>query len=270
MLRSILVPLDGLAHSEPAMELGIRWATQRDAKLAGLGIIDQPMHSATVPEPHEAEVPEMQGHWKDAAEQVENYVKRFSELCRQSQVTATALKEIGVPYERILLESQRHDLIVMSHHFETPESSGDTFAQVLQRSPRPVVAAPATLTTADCIVIAYDGSPSSSRALQMLVATGLHNSKSVHVVTIATDRAAAECLSAAAVEFLALHHVEAEAWPIGGTDPPAEVLLAQIAKLDAGLLVMGAHQKTALKEFFVGSVTKTLLKESTIPLFLYH
>jgi nucleotide-binding universal stress UspA family protein len=270
MLCSILVALDGSAHSQPAIELSIRWAKQTGAKLTGMGIIDQPMHSATGAESPSESVPEMQGHWKDAADRVGRYVDEFSQLCEKADVSATVLNEVGVPFERIVLESQRHDLILMSHHFETPESSGDTFMQLLQRSPRPVVAVPKTLSMADTIVIAYDGSLQSSRALQMLVASGLYKSKSVHVVSIDPDLEAAAHHTALAVDFLALHHIEAEGQPLASTDPPADVLLDQIAKLEAGLLVMGAHKTTILKEFFVGSVTKTLLKESLVPLFLDH
>jgi nucleotide-binding universal stress UspA family protein len=33
---------------------------------------------------------------------------------------------------------------------------------------------------------------------------------------------------------------------------------------------MGAYGKSALRDFFLGSVTRTLLKEARLPLFLYH
>ena len=51
---------------------------------------------------------------------------------------------------------------------------------------------------------------------------------------------------------------------------PATLLLRELAELEAGLLVMGAHKKPILKEFFLGSVTKSILNDSTVPLFLYH
>jgi nucleotide-binding universal stress UspA family protein len=33
---------------------------------------------------------------------------------------------------------------------------------------------------------------------------------------------------------------------------------------------MGAYGQPRIREFFLGSVTQTLLKESPVPLFLYH
>ena len=52
--------------------------------------------------------------------------------------------------------------------------------------------------------------------------------------------------------------------------PPAEVILEQVRRLKAGLLVMGAYGQPALREFFLGSVTRKVLEESPVPLFLYH
>ena len=52
--------------------------------------------------------------------------------------------------------------------------------------------------------------------------------------------------------------------------PPAEVILEQARQLGARLLVMGAYGQPAIREFFFGSVTRTVLKESPVPLFLYH
>ena len=49
-----------------------------------------------------------------------------------------------------------------------------------------------------------------------------------------------------------------------------EAILDQARQLDAQLLVMGAYGQPTLREFFLGSVTRTALRKSTIPLFLYH
>ena len=73
-----------------------------------------------------------------------------------------------------------------------------------------------------------------------------------------------------AMEFLQLHNVEAEARPLESTGGVAEQLLAEVVALEAGLLVLGVHQKPTLQEMFRGSVTKTILNESMVPLFLFH
>ena len=52
--------------------------------------------------------------------------------------------------------------------------------------------------------------------------------------------------------------------------PPAEVILGKIRYLEASLLVMGAYGQPVLREFFLGSVTRTVLKESPVPVFCSH
>jgi nucleotide-binding universal stress UspA family protein len=49
-----------------------------------------------------------------------------------------------------------------------------------------------------------------------------------------------------------------------------ETILAQARQLNAGLVVMGAYGQPTIREFFLGSVTRSLLQSSPLPLFLYH
>jgi nucleotide-binding universal stress UspA family protein len=48
------------------------------------------------------------------------------------------------------------------------------------------------------------------------------------------------------------------------------MILEKVRRRGAGLLVMGAYGQPVLREFFVGSVTRTALGECPVPLFLYH
>jgi nucleotide-binding universal stress UspA family protein len=47
-------------------------------------------------------------------------------------------------------------------------------------------------------------------------------------------------------------------------------LLAEVEALEAGLLVLGSHRRSTLQEMFLGSVTKSILNKSTVPLFMFH
>ena len=81
-------------------------------------------------------------------------------------------------------------------------------------------------------------------------------------------------LAAARVEraraFLRFHDVEAIPLVIESSSPPATVILEQIGRLGAGLIVMGAYGQPVLKEFVIGSASSKLLTESSVPLFLFH
>jgi nucleotide-binding universal stress UspA family protein len=120
------------------------------------------------------------------------------------------------------------------------------------------------------VLVAYDGSLPAARALQAFQASGLHAGRGIHIVSVAEDHVEAARNTDRAAEFLRFHEINADSHPLAPSASPAEVILDQVRRLNAGLLVMGAYGQPTLREFFLGSVTRTVLKESTVPLFLYH
>jgi nucleotide-binding universal stress UspA family protein len=120
------------------------------------------------------------------------------------------------------------------------------------------------------VVVAYDGSLQSSRALYAFEASGLARSRAVYVVSVATIRAEAVRHASRAVEFLRNHDVKAVDLPVETHDDPAGVILNEARRRDTGLLVMGAYGQPTLREFFIGSVTRTILEKSPAAVFCYH
>ncbi len=278
MMRRILVGLDGSEFSDAAVQLGIQWARQSGALLAGLGIIDKP----TIERPEA--LPVGGSHYKqerdeivlaEARDRVERFLKQFSERCTGASVAWSVLEDTGNPYEQILLEAQRYDLILLGQqtyfHFATQAETCETLRKVLKSSPRPVVTVPRKLGDGSAVVIAYDGSLQAARALQAFQALHLHGSQPVHVVSVNESYVEAIRRGERAIDFLGAHDIEAFNHPIlltkGST---AESLLEQVRELDACFLVMGAYGQPTLREFVLGSVTRSLLKDCQVPIFLYH
>ena len=277
MLRSILVGVDGSEYSTAAVELGIQWAQRSGAVLVGLGIIDAPTISKPEPVPiggsaykvhHDASL------LTDASHRVGQFLEHCARRCTEASVACQLLQDIGLPAEQILLEAQRYDLILLGQHtffhFETQQQPDDTLHVVLKQSPRPVVAVPAALPEGRTVVVAYDGSLHAARALQMLQVLGLEDAQEVHVVCVDPDQEHADRSAERAVAFLHSHHVAARAYARATTAAPAHVLLEHVHQVQASLLVMGAYGRSTLREFFGGSTTRTMLRESPVPLFFYH
>jgi nucleotide-binding universal stress UspA family protein len=57
---------------------------------------------------------------------------------------------------------------------------------------------------------------------------------------------------------------------VPSTIDPAEHLLSRLCDLGADLLVMGAYGHARVRELILGGVTRTMLEEMTVPLFLSH
>jgi nucleotide-binding universal stress UspA family protein len=104
----------------------------------------------------------------------------------------------------------------------------------------------------------------------MFQALGLDSAYDVHVVCINAQQKRAACCAERAVAFLQGHNVVAKAHICATSASPAHVLLEYVQQLKAGLLVMGRSGRSPLREFFGGSVTRTMLRASPVPLFLYH
>lgn len=276
MVRSILVGLDGSAFSATATELGIKWASKLDAILVGLAVIDEPAICQPQPMPIGA------SQFKERRDEVvlanarrnaEQFLATFSVKCAEAKVSSKVLEDVGTPSERIRVEAQRYDIILLGkqtyHQFEAAEHGDDTLIEVLKATPRPVVAVPEKLGHGKSVVVAYDGSLQAARTLQAFQSIGLERSHDVHVVTIHTDHDEAVRHAERAIDFLNFHQIKSQRH-ISDSSSPASAIIEKSRQLDAALVVMGAYGQSAFQEFFFGSVTKTVLKEAECPLFLYH
>ena len=277
MLQSILVGLDGSAYSAAAVELGIRWAQHTGAVLVGLGIIDAPTICKPQPVPLGASAYKVHHDatlLADASHKVAQLLADCAQRCAEAGVTCQILQDTGLPAAHILLEAQHYDLIMLGQHtffhFETQDTPDDTLAVVVKQSPCPVVAVPATLPEWRAVLIAYDGSPHATRALHMFQALGLASAYDVHVVCVDAHKEKAHLCVERAVTFLQGHNVVAQAHALATSESPAHALLQYVHQVQAGLLVMGSSGRSPLREFFGGSVTRTMLRDSPVPLFLYH
>ena len=67
------------------------------------------------------------------------------------------------------------------------------------------------------------------------------------------------------------HGIESISSGIADMDiSPSDAILGQAAEMNADLIVMGAYGHARLREIILGGVTRDLLKQSGVPLFLAH
>ena len=92
----------------------------------------------------------------------------------------------------------------------------------------------------------------------------------VHVLAVGADRQYAARHAECATVFLAGHGIDTTPSVAITSQSPAESIIERVESLDAGLLVMGAYGQPVLREIFIGSVTRTLLLKSPVPIFCFH
>jgi nucleotide-binding universal stress UspA family protein len=275
MLRSALVALDGSAYSETATALAIDWAKRYGARLLGLGVLDAPSIRGAEPVPLGAGAYKQvrdEARLADAHRRVVDFLTDFRARSEAVGLAVEVLEDIGDPADRILREAHRCDVVILARethfHFETQDRPDETLAQVLRGSPRPVVTVPRELPAGQGVVVAYGGGREAARTLQTFQLLGLAAGEVVEVVTIHRDGAEAEALAHLAGEYLTAHGTPHRLHAIVSTTPPAEVLLEHVRHARPRLLVMGAHGYHPLRELFATSVTRAVLRDSPIPVFI--
>jgi nucleotide-binding universal stress UspA family protein len=276
MLRGILVGLDGSAFSNAAVTLGLKWAKAANAILAGQTVIERPGLNA-------AAIPAGSGYFRLAGDDkklaeakiaADQLLETFTEQCTVAGVSGKRHQEIGDPAWAILSQAQRYDLVLLGleTHFRAMPGGGpcDTLDKVLHSPPRPVVVTPNTLSDGNTAVIGFDGSLQASRTMAAYVSTGLAAMYENVVVTIDTEFEEATRTAERAVDYLALHGVTVKPRPVETRLDPASILLDHANEMKAGLVVMGAFGHSPLREFFFGSTTRGVLRDSKVPVMLYH
>jgi single-strand DNA-binding protein len=121
------------------------------------------------------------------------------------------------------------------------------------------------------VLVAFDGSPASSRMLHMLALLGLAESRETHVLSIDTTSETAAVERAAQACDLLRRHGVARVHGIGLGDreagSPAETILGTAKTLGVGLIAMGAYGHRGIREIF-GSCTREVLQDATKTPFL--
>ena len=275
MLRSMLVALDGSAHSATATALALDWARRFGARLLGLGVLDEPsiLGGEAVPLGGRAyKQARDEARLADALRRVMAFLEEFRARSADAGVLADVLEDVGHPAHRIMLEAQCTDLVILAReihfHFETQDRPDHTLGEILRASPRPVVVVPRDVTGGHGVVVAYNASRECVRTLQTVQLLGLAGREPLDVLTVHRDRAESEAIAQLAGAFLSAHgashrlHVEA-------TDAaPAAVILDAVRTRRPRLVVMGTHAHHPALDLFPGSVARRVLAASPVPVLL--
>jgi nucleotide-binding universal stress UspA family protein len=278
MTKQILVGLESSPSGRAAVASAIQLARRTGATLVGLAIVDEP-------EIRSGAATGIGGaYWKsardatlveDAELQVRAWLHEFRTACDAAGVAARTYEEHGRAGASLLGHMADCDLVVLGRdanfHFETAVADPDTRDRVLRDGRKPVLVVPeAPPTACEGVMVAYDGSSAAKRAVTSFADSGLASDVPIHVVAIDDDGASAYETASRGVELLAARGLAARPLNVVSVLPMAEALLHTRNELRADLIVMGAYTRPRLATLLWGSVTRHLLSETPVPLFLHH
>lgn len=170
--------------------------------------------------------------------------------------------------ESLLEISDEMRLLVIGLHGESSTGRtpviGSQVETVIRRMERPVVVVPDDYREPRSAMLAFDGSETSFRGVEMIAESPVFRNFPVHLVMVATNTAerreqierACRQLDAAGCET----HMEIRAGNV------EQVLHGYQDEHDIDLMVMGAYGHSRIRRFLVGSTTTHMLKTTRTPL----
>lgn len=276
MIRSILVALDDTEGARAARDAAIALARRTGAALTAAVVLDRP-HTMNEHEP----VPIGAGAFKERRDaaltaRAEQEAEAAFAACREAagDLPFETLRLEDAPEPALLRASATHDLVVIGRDStlgmeETEDSFAPVIEGLLRNGARPVlIIPPGPLPPAEGpVLVAYDGSVPSMRALQSFALLGLAEQSPVRVASVADDPAEASALAGDGATYLRRHGVKAEPVAIAA-DHAWEALLGEANGLQARLMVAGAFGTGGLKAMLLGSVTRQVLRKASCPVFV--
>ncbi|OZA30116.1 MAG: universal stress protein UspA [Hydrogenophilales bacterium 17-61-9] len=161
-------------------------------------------------------------------------------------------------------------LLVMGRQGEHGDSAGEHIGShlenVVRTLHRPILVIPADYREPQRILIAFDGSATTRKAVGMVAASPLFRGLPCHVAMVGADQAEARAQLDWARTTLETAGFEITASLLSGQ--VEEALCAYRTEHAIDLIVMGAYGHSRIREFLVGSTTTQLIRQSKIPLLL--
>jgi nucleotide-binding universal stress UspA family protein len=276
-LKRLLVHVDASARAHARIELAVALAQQHSAELIGIHLDTfRPVVPAGATDLPAQVIEEIHAAYQ---QEQTDLAQRFDRAMRQSGVQDYRWKALrGYPLHAAGEASQSADLIIVGQS-EPGVASGlqpENFPSALVlESATPVLVVPYAGEYAHAperALIAWDGRREAARAVKDALPF-LGRAKSVRILCYANkDNVTSLTASTAELESYLHRRGIKTGLDIGvqnGIDA-GEWLLSRAADHGGDLLIMGGYGHSRLREIVMGGVTRTILREMTLPTLLSH
>jgi len=278
MYKRILLCTDGSPGAAVAGDYAIWFAKNLGAHLQVLYITDirllegpwlSDFSGALGAQPYAALVPKLQQLQKQKATTI---LAAAEQRCRDAHVVCETAHETGNLVHVMLAYEKRADLIVLGQRGEhapwLDDMLGSSVERMVRASIKPCLVTPEKFQPVKRMVIAYDGSVESNKALHSGIDLAPSLAVDVAIITVCqrdTDEATSKILNEA-VQVAQDHGLKPHGQLAHGN---AETeILKKCEETGATLIVMGAYGHTRIRELILGSTTSHVLRKAHVPVLL--
>ena len=276
--KNLLVHVDDSKACAARVRAAIDLAIAHDAHLTGVYIVTDPSPANFV----QSQLPPgtLDMLRQQSQERAEAVLARFTQAAKRNQISFesrtdrvlyTAIAEALATHARyadvvILGQADPEDTVLPRY---LPE-------EVTLASGRPTLVIPyigPQATLGQRVTVAWDASREAARAVNDALPI-LTRAQAVNVVAVNPREKPfghGEQPGADIAVHLARHGIKVEVQRIESRDVDvANIILSHVADQSSDLLVMGAYGHSRLRELVLGGVTRTILHDMTVPVFMAH
>jgi nucleotide-binding universal stress UspA family protein len=208
---------------------------------------------------------------KLAQERGRQILSAAKERARAAGVTSPeALQRHGGLVETLTELEEGIRLLVLGKRGEAAEFAsehiGSHLERVIRSMSRPILVVTETFTAPRRIMLAFDGSATTRKGVEMVAGSPLFRGLPCHLVMVGADTADARAHLARARQTLEEAGFEAPSAILPGE--PESVLTGYQQEHGIDLMIMGAYGHSRIRQLFVGSTTTEVLRKSSVHLLL--
>ena len=273
MIKRILVALSGTPYTTAAVRHALELARLHEAEVTGVTDIDlaKVANVGPVPMGAGAAVHELVEHRLQLTErQVEQAIESFESECRDAGRTCCVVRETGNPFEKLISVWRYHDLTVAGlrglFEYGIVHEPDDVIMRLVSKGVRPILAVAREYRPVRRVLVAYNGSMESAKALKRFMQMQLWPDVTMGLVCFdMADDEARQLLDDAAL-YCKAHGHEVETQRVEGS--PQKQLLDHAGRWEADLIVMGSSSRARLLQHLLGDTTLHAIRHAEVPLFL--
>ena len=278
MYKNILLGTDGSPAAGVAADYAIWFAHKLKARLAALYVTDirilegpllADLSGALGAQPYPGLLPQVQEIQREKADMILGAV---AQKAAAKGVPCNVTHETGNLVQTMLTHERQADVVVLGQHGEhAPWSGGhlgSSVERVVRASVKPCLVTPETFQGISHLLLAYDGSAESHKALRAGLQLAGDLGARVTIITACQrehEETASQFLQEAHKQALACK-LTCDAQLLCGV--PEKEILEFAGKTKADLIVMGAYGHTRIRELILGSTTSHVIRKAPVPVLL--
>ena len=273
MIKRILVALSGTPFTATATKYALELAKLHKAEVTGVTDVDiaQLMKVGPVPVGGGAAAASLTEHRIHVTEEhVEQVIADFEQACADAGMIHCIDRETGDPFERLTALWRYHDLTIAGlrglFEYGVVQNPDDILIQLISQGVRPILAVPKDYRPIRRVLVAYNGSMESAKALKRFVQKNLWPDVAVQIACFNMPAQEGEALLVDAAIYCRSHGIVAETQHVDGH--PRDALLDHASVYQADLIVLGSTSRARIFKHLLGDTALHAVRNAEVPLFL--